>query len=133
MNRRKSAEIPDFDDSVIDADAVAHILDGDADYKGGHRFTSQIIGKTVFPEEWSDEQIIAAVKAVVRRPSFHMWVPPRIYLRAIVLDVIVEVALRCSGNQVVFKHAFPKSGTGVFRNDPLRRVALPLDLRDLER
>lgn len=133
VNRRKRAEVPEFDDAVIDAAAVAHILDGDADYKGGHRYTSRVIGKTVFPETWSDEQIIAAVKAVVRRPTFLLWAPPHLILRSVVLGVIVEVALRRTRGRLIFKHAFPKSGVGVLRNETRRRVAVPLDLLDLER
>ena len=133
VNRLKSGEIPDFDDSVIDADAVAHILDGDADYKGGHRFTSQIIGKTVFPESWSDEQIIAAVKAVVRRPTTVLHLRPYMFLRGMVRNVIIEVALKRKRGRFEFSHAFPTSGAGVYRNETLRRKEIPIDLAHLER
>lgn len=133
VNRRRSTDLPDFDDSVIDASAIEHILKGDRNFKGGHRFTSYVVGKTVFPEDWSDAQIIAAVKAVVRRPTFVLHMKPFVYLRGILLGVIIEVALKRTRGRFEFFHAFPISGTGVYRNEALRRRELPLDFADLER
>lgn len=131
FKHRHQESLP-FSDSVIDAAAVAHILDGDEEYKGGHRHDSRIVGKTVFPERWTDTQIVLAVKATVRRPDYIMWLKPRVVLRSLILGVIVEVSLTQSKNRWKFRHAFPNSGAGVYRNESLRRVELPLDLTQLE-
>ena len=47
-----------------------HILDGEGDgLSGGHRWDSEIPGKTKFPRDWDDEKIIAAITDVTRNPD----------------------------------------------------------------
>lgn len=47
-----------------------HILDGDGDgVGGGHRWDSDIPGKSRFPRSWSDDKIIDMVQDVAERPD----------------------------------------------------------------
>jgi hypothetical protein len=50
------------------ADRRTHILDGD-NTGGGHRHGTGVPGKTEFPADWNDGQIIDAIHAVARKPD----------------------------------------------------------------
>lgn len=49
--------------------AETHILDGDSNGRGGHRFGTGRPGKTEFPRGWSDDKIIKAVESVANDPA----------------------------------------------------------------
>ncbi|KXO96325.1 hypothetical protein AXK61_22680 [Tsukamurella pseudospumae] len=113
-------------------DTRGHILDGEAlsSRKGGHRWNSRRPGKTTFPREWSDDDVMDACARVVLDPS-HIRAYERsgdvAYLRE-VSGVIIMVTIRAGG---AFDRAFPISGNGVMRNSPSdtspSRAPVPFD------
>jgi hypothetical protein len=64
-----SGQRPPLDAIRITPERSAHILDGDADGKGGHRHGVGNPGKTEFPASWSDKKILDNVHDVARRPD----------------------------------------------------------------
>lgn len=119
---------------ILSESAIEHVLEGEGapDYRGGHRFGSGVVGKTVFPEHWSDADIIDSIRATLRNPSKVRHTRQHLVLTGLVDEVIVEVKLKIARNSKTFMHAFPQSGSGVFRVTHLGRVAVPLDLTSLE-
>lgn len=66
----RSPQRPDIVSIRLGDDRRAHILDGDPDKNsGGHRFGTSRPGKTEFPADWPDEQIVDAVNDVARQPD----------------------------------------------------------------
>ena len=55
--------------SQIESERRTHILDGDADGKGGHRAGTGLPGKTEFPAEWSDDVVLDNITDVVKDPN----------------------------------------------------------------
>lgn len=94
-----------------------HILDGDGDGRGGgHRWDSEIPGKTKFPQSWSDDKIIAMAEDVARHPDS----PPQLQddngrwqCRGMRDGVEIVVVLDPDGSM---RTARPESGPGVTRN-----------------
>lgn len=115
--------------------AINHILNGEGapDYNGGHRFTSIVFGKTVFPEWWTDEDIVAALTVAIEHPARVRIFKHSILCFALVDEAIVEVQIDLTRAGARFHHGFPKNGRGVERNDPRGRTSLPLDLTELEK
>jgi Bacterial EndoU nuclease len=64
-----SGQRPPLDAIRITPERTAHILDGDADGKGGHRHGVGNPGKTEFPASWDDKKIMDNVHDVARRPD----------------------------------------------------------------
>ena len=64
-----SGNRPPLDAIRITPERSAHILDGDADGKGGHRHGVGNPGKTEFPASWDDKKIMDSVHDVARRPD----------------------------------------------------------------
>lgn len=110
-----------------------HVLYGEEDGdRGGHAFSSTRIGKTVFPERWSEEEIFNAALFVLENPIVFKQLGDRAWLIAIYDEVVVEVRLGISSRGYQLKTAFPHSGEGVFRNTAYGREPLPLDKSILE-
>jgi EndoU nuclease-like protein len=63
-----SDERPDPESIDLTPDRAAHILDGDA-YGGGHRAGTGSPGRTEFPADWTDEQVLDHIKDVARNPD----------------------------------------------------------------
>lgn len=119
---------------ILTAEAISHVLDGEGapSFRGGHRFTSHVVGKTVFPAHWSDSDIVAALAATIANPA-KISVRMQIFvLFGLVDEVLIEITIEHNQSKPRLKHAFPKNGNGVFRNDPTSRTAIPLDLSELE-
>jgi len=54
----------------VSAGRRIHILDGDGDGRGGgHRWDSEVPGKTKFPRSWDDDKIIAMTMEVAVTPD----------------------------------------------------------------
>lgn len=121
-------------EALLDKETIAHVLVGDGapSFRGGHRFESWIVGKTVFPEDWTDDEIIGALRVTLAYPAKVIFSAQFFVAFGLVNEVIIEAKVRVSQSSLRLKHAFPVNGTGVFRNDPLGRVPLPLDLSVLE-
>lgn len=63
------AKRPPLDALRVTPERSAHILDGEADGKGGHRHGVGNPGKTEFPASWDDKKIMDNVLDVARRPE----------------------------------------------------------------
>jgi hypothetical protein len=63
------ADRPPADAIRVSPERRGHILDGEADGSGGHRYGTGNPGKTEFPSSWNDEKIIGALLDVARRPD----------------------------------------------------------------
>lgn len=48
----------------VSPDGRTHILDGEANGRGGHRSGTGISGKTEFPADWSDDKVIKEIESV---------------------------------------------------------------------
>jgi hypothetical protein len=60
---------PPLDALRVTPERSAHILDGDAAGRGGHRHGVGNPGKTEFPASWDDKKIMDTVHDVARRPD----------------------------------------------------------------
>lgn len=121
-------------DDPISPKLAKHILDGEGSptFKGGHRFSSRIVGKSVFPESWSDETILDAVRQTLGNPQFNVYLGQTLVLRSLVDEVVIEVRLKKIASSFEIETAFPVNGSGVFLNSTRGRVQVPLDLSALE-
>ncbi|MGO4566692.1 hypothetical protein AB4Z52_16805 [Rhizobium sp. 2YAF20] len=54
--------------SLLDPDAETHVLDGDEE-GGGHRSGTGNLGKSEFPNGWSDEKILGEISDVATDPN----------------------------------------------------------------
>lgn len=127
--------LPRFNASqILTEDAIDHVLNGEGppDYLGGHRFESAVIGKTVFPEHWTDEDIVTALRITIEHPAKVTFYQHIIRLLSLVDEVVIEVEVRITRRGPRLHKAYPKNGSGVMRNDPIKRVPIPLDLTSLE-
>jgi hypothetical protein len=112
-----NGEKPD-PESIAIGESRAHILFGDGDDDGGgHRFDSGVPGKTVFPEDWGDDQITDNILDVARNPEN----PPvfnesrGVWTVSGVRDgVAIEVIVKPDGG-IITGH--PTGGPGVHVND----------------
>jgi hypothetical protein len=64
-----SEKRPPLDAIRVTPERSAHILDGDATGRGGHRHGVGNPGKTEFPASWDDKKIMDNVHDVARRPD----------------------------------------------------------------
>lgn len=127
--------LPRFRASEVLTDlAIQHVLEGDGapDFRGGHRFESAVVGKTVFPERWDDGDILSAIRVTIEFPLKIIERKQEIILLSVIDNVLIEVRLKKSAGGIQLQHAFPQSGDGVFRNEALGRRAVALDLSFLE-
>jgi len=60
---------PPLDALRVTPERSAHILDGDANGRGGHRHGVGNPGKTEFPASWDDRKIMDNIVDVARRPD----------------------------------------------------------------
>ena len=106
-----------------------HVLYGEEDGdRGGHAFSSTRIGKTVFPERWSEGEIFDAIRSVLVQPDRTKETQLMIILQSVIDDVLVEVKLHKSNRGYRLWAAFPRNGRGVFLNSHIGRIELPLEL-----
>ncbi|MCV7383493.1 EndoU domain-containing protein [Mycolicibacter longobardus] len=119
------------DDARIPEATRRHILDGDRS-GGGHRFTSLEPNKSLFPESWDDDLIIAAIIRTLDGPYTtsddheHLRDPNIRNLYGYVDGVRVVVGTARDGSVIT---AHPIDGVGVMRTgkeDPTRRKNVPL-------
>lgn len=97
-----------------------HILHGDGDGKrGGHLYGTGVIGKTEFPEDWSEEDVLRAISQVMADPD---WTVPAKnehalhWLGKTINDVQVEVKAYMVDGKYVINQAYPVGGNDVTRN-----------------
>jgi len=98
----------------IPEDRARHILDGEG-RSGGHRFGTGTPGKTEFPESWSDDDILDAIREVagngtVDRPAHR---PGDLVIVGEVDGVTIKVIVRPNGE---VRTGYPVSGNGVLDN-----------------
>ena len=98
----------------IPEDRARHILDGEG-RSGGHRFGTGTPGKTEFPESWSDDDILDAIREVagngtVDRPAHR---PGDLVIVGEVDGVTIKVIVRPNGE---VRTGYPVSGDGVLDN-----------------
>lgn len=98
----------------IPEDRAKHILDGD-DFGGGHRAGTGVPGKTEFPMDWSDEDILEAIKEVagtgiIDRPARR---PKEYVIVGEVNGVTIETVVKPNGE---IRTAYPIRGNGVVQN-----------------
>lgn len=103
-----------IDNISIPEDRERHILDGEG-RSGGHRFGTGTPGKTEFPESWSDDDVLGAIRevagnGVVDRPAHR---EGDLVIAGEVDGVIIEVVVQPNGE---VRTAYPLSGKGVVRN-----------------
>src|ERR1700722_850001 len=112
-----SGQRPPLDAIRITPKRSAHILDGDADGKGGHRHGVGNPGKTEFPASWSDKKILDNVHDVARRPDqppiYQDW-NSRWLARGTRDDV--EVVVVITGDARIWSGWPRPGGPGVVRN-----------------
>lgn len=113
---------------------IEHILFGDdaSNVRGGHSFESTLIGKTVFPERWSHDQIIEFVRQVLFKPQSVRVSGRKVVLLGLIDDVLVEVWVKSSKGGFVVDTAFPQAGRGVMQNTYKGRVTVPLEVTEKE-
>ena len=110
-----SIENPHSIDSVsIPEDRARHILDGEG-RRGGHRFGTGTPGKTEFPETWSDDDILDAIKEVagtgtVDRPAHR---EGDLVIVGEVNGVTIKAVVQPNGE---IRTGYPVSGEGVIDN-----------------
>lgn len=56
-------------EATLSEDRRRHILDGEGEKKGGHGPGRDSPGKSGFPDDWSDEKTIGAIKDVANDPA----------------------------------------------------------------
>ncbi|MBB3951688.1 EndoU domain-containing protein [Aureimonas jatrophae] len=99
---------------IIPEDRAKHILDGDKS-GGGHRAGTGKPGKTEFPTDWSDDDILDGVADVAQngqtvRPAHR---PGEAVKGGTVRDVDIEVVVKPDGS---VRTGYPTGGRGVVRN-----------------
>ena len=119
---------------ILSESAIQHVLHGDGPpyYRGGHRFASGVVGKTVFPEDWDNTEIIGSVRMTLAFPAKVFTEKQFSIYFGLVNEVLIEVRVQSSKKGLELRHAMPVNGLGVYRVDPLGRTPLPLDLSVLE-
>jgi hypothetical protein len=118
---------------LVTEELLQHVWEGEADpAKGGHRFGLGREGKTEFPEHWEQSMVEIAILNVLNKPEFVGHRGSAVILKKQVGDVILEVKLRFNGSTHEVEYAYPKNGTGVFRNQSGLRKYLPLTIQSLE-
>ena len=104
----------------VPEDRARHILDGDRS-GGGHRAGTGKPGKTEFPADWDDDDIVAAIKTVagsgtVKEPAHRRG---ELVITGVVDGVTIEAVVKENGD---VRTAYPVSGPGVVHNPrPTRR------------
>lgn len=98
----------------IPDDRAGHILIGDAT-GGGHRYGTGKAGKTEFPRDWTDQEILDAILDVAAngradRPARR---PNELVIVGEVRGVVIEAVVKPNGE---VRTAWPKSGPGVRTN-----------------
>lgn len=113
----KSARWSGFDNppkiSLTDK-AIAHILDGDANGSGGHKYgvDSGDARKTWFPESWTDEDIIKAVFRIAENPKLVKISTQSGYVSCYGESKRVRIKVRVSmGGEILT--SYPLDGDGV--------------------
>jgi len=80
-----------------------YILDGDPSGRGGgHRFGSARPGKSEFPADWTDDEIIATIEEVANDPASQR--------RASVGDIAVEATRRSVAIRVIIRRGIKWTG-----------------------
>lgn len=99
---------------IISEDRARHILNGDRG-GGGHRAGTGKPGKTEFPPDWSDDEILDAISDVAQngnviRPAHR---PGEVVKAGNVRGVDIETIVRPDGP---VRTGYPTGGAGVVRN-----------------
>lgn len=106
-------ELPPLDESPEDHGRRAHTR---ADQQG-HRYGTIRPGATVFPQSWSDQKIMDAVRDTIENPDEYSPVQPRAVQRTVrktIDDVVIHAEwVNVPGKPPRFITAYPQRGKGV--------------------
>ncbi len=117
----------------VTEELLRHVWEGEDDVNlGGHRFGLGRIHKTEFPETWTRQDVYCALQETLALPQMIIGDGSPYICDRLVNGVVVRLILRRNVKGIRVHAAFPLCGQGVFRNDPTRKVALPLDLYKVE-
>lgn len=117
----------------VTEELIRHVWEGEQDVSlGGHRFGLGRIHKTEFPETWTRQDMFLAVQQTLALPQLIIGNGSPYICDRLVNGVVVRVILWRNVKGLRVHAAFPLFGKGVYRNDPTRKVALPLDLYKVE-
>lgn len=106
-------------DGIIDAKGKAH---------GGHLWSASTPNKSHFPGWWAPDRCIAAIQAVMTSPQSVAPMGDAIVRLGVVDDVVIRVQTHVVDGVVELSHAYPLSGTGVFKTDLLGKPVIPQPL-----
>lgn len=111
-------ELPPLGDTPEDLNREAHTR---ADRKG-HRYGSERPGATVFPEHWSDQMIMDAVRDTIETPDTY-WPPKQGQVKRAVRKEIDGVVVHAEwvlipGKEAKLITAYPQRGKGVLEVGP---------------
>lgn len=94
--------------ATVSANRRAHILDGDGiGGSGGHRSGANIPGKTEFPAEWTDDEVISVVEEVANDPGSSRLVQPNLRIRLDGVRRGISVRVIVENDGVTICTAFP--------------------------
>lgn len=118
--------LPPVGEGVVDSREVHSRSD-----RQGHRRGAIRKGATLFPEDWSDQKIVDAVRDTIENPDWYR--DPQSNengrrVRKEVDGVVIEVRWHLDEGEAVFDMAYPLYGAGVVRVDSagkLVEVAVP--------
>jgi hypothetical protein len=136
---RKPRRRKQYSDLIAELDPLndafrEHVLWGESDgERGGHHFSSLRIGKTVFPERWSNEDIFEAIRLVLTAPQHKNDLGQAMFISAVVDFVLVEIALKRTKKGLQLDSAYPRWGTGVYRNTAFGRKEITHSRIELEK
>lgn len=105
----------DGNDPRITPKMRRHILDGEPNGSGGHRYGTNRPNRTEFPEAWSDARAISAVSYTLDNHYFKDAKRPNVVKLYGFTDG-VRIYVRFDGKGSI-ETAHPLDGVGVVRND----------------
>ncbi|MGV9196718.1 hypothetical protein ACTOVL_05910 [Arcanobacterium canis] len=98
-------------------------------WNGGHGFGQGVLGKTEFPERWTDKDIELVLAETWANPTAEQYKGDRRSVRRVFDGVLVHVEAYGDAFET-FRTYYPVGGRGVFYNEGNRRVQkrVPTDM-----
>ena len=108
----------DYSDVQLTDEFIAHVLHGEEGdpEKGGHLSGMKHENKTEFPPDWSEEQIVTALRSVLKHPHHVELVGSRVFLKRTVAGIEIKVELARHKLMLIPFAAYPLRGPGVIQN-----------------
>lgn len=94
----------------------AGLLEHELSDRQGHMWDSQKNNKTLYPESWSQQDIVNAVHATIEDPDrVYREDDEKRHARKMIDGVLVQVVWSVEGNKAILNTAYPVRGKGVLR------------------